>query len=88
MALAHHDPAEQVLITRGGRSEITIRPEPPAAVGRAPAVFPRLDAPPPDASAAAYFTPEEARALAEALLRAAASQRPVAAWRAAGATPA
>jgi hypothetical protein len=79
MALVRSDPAERVLVTRIGRSEITIRPQPPVALGRAPVVFLRLDAPLLDALAAAYLTPEEARALAEALVRTADTLRPVAA---------
>ncbi|WP_322754149.1 MULTISPECIES: hypothetical protein [unclassified Frankia] len=81
MALVHHDPHDGVLTTRIGQAEITVRPEPPAAAGQAAVILLRLDAPMLDALAAAYLTPEEARTLAEVLLRSADLLRPASPWR-------
>jgi len=81
MALAHHDPHDAVLTTRIGQAEITVRPEPPAAAGQAAVILLRLDTPMLDALAAAYLTPEEARALAETLLRSADLLRPARSWQ-------
>lgn len=84
MALVHHDPRDGILITRIGQAEITVRPEPPVSTGAAPVVLLRVDAPMLDSLAAAYLDPEEARALARALLQAADRVRPASPWRTPG----
>ncbi|WP_239336117.1 hypothetical protein [Frankia sp. CiP3] len=81
MALVHHDPHDGVLTTRIGQAEITVRPEPPASSGQAAVVLLRLDTPMLDTMSAAYLTPEEARALAEVLLRSADLLRPASRWQ-------
>ncbi len=81
MALVHHDPQDGILTTRIGQAEITVRPEPPASAGKAPVILLRLDAPMLDTLAAAYLDPDEARHLAQALLRAAEAARPASPWR-------
>lgn len=84
MTLVHHDPQDSIMITKIGQSEITVRPEPPATIGQAPVILLRVDAPMLDSLAAAYLDPDEARGLAQALLRAADLLRPSSPWRTPG----
>ncbi|MCK9894881.1 hypothetical protein [Frankia sp. AgB32] len=81
MALVHHDPQDGIIITRIGQAEITVRPEPPASATGAPVILLRVDAPMLDTLAAAYLDPDEARRLAQALVRAAEAARPATPWR-------
>lgn len=76
MTLLHRDARETIINTRVGEAEITVRPEPPPTTGAAPVIHLRIDAPMLEALAAAYLTPDEARALAAALVRAADQLRP------------
>ncbi|MCL9793709.1 hypothetical protein MXD58_005190 [Frankia sp. AgKG'84/4] len=81
MALVHHDPQDGIMITRIGHAEITVRPEPPASATGVPVILLRVDAPMLDTLAAAYLDPDEARRLAQALVRAAEAARPASPWR-------
>jgi hypothetical protein len=71
VALVERDPSDRTLVTHVGGAEITVRPEPSAAPGRAPIVLLRLVSPMFDTLAVAYLGPAEAAALASALLAAA-----------------
>ncbi|MCK9924067.1 hypothetical protein MXD61_19725 [Frankia sp. AgPm24] len=82
MALVHHDPQDGILTTRIGQAEITVRPEPPAAAGSTAVILLRVDAPMLDTLAAAYLGPDEARSLAQSLVRAAEAVQPSSPWRA------
>lgn len=81
MALVHHDPQDDIIITRIGQAEITVRPEQPASATSSPVILLRVDAPMLDTLAAAYLNPDEARHLAQALVHAAESVRPASGWR-------
>ncbi|CAO5182581.1 conserved hypothetical protein [Frankia sp. AiPs1] len=81
MALVQHDPQDGILTTRIGQAEITVRPEPQAGSGRTAVILLRVDAPMLDTLAAAYLDPDEARRLAQILVRAAEAAQPASPWR-------
>ena len=81
MAPVHHDPQGGIVITKIGQAEITVRTEQPTGSAAPPVILLRVDAPMLDSLAAAYLNPNEARLLAQALLRAAETARPSGPWR-------